>query len=77
MLFIPVCTLSPTCSSDIVTNSPFSRETLAVDGKQLDDDDDDDGGGSGTHSENNTMNNIVTLDIHRLTISYQKDALTL
>ena len=31
---IPICTLSPTCNSDIVTDFPFSRETLAVDGKQ-------------------------------------------
>ena len=31
---IPVCTLSPTWSSDMVTDLPFSRETLAVDGKQ-------------------------------------------
>ena len=32
---LPVCTLSPDCSLDIVTDSPFSRVTLAVDGKQL------------------------------------------
>ena len=31
---IPVFTLSPTFSSAIVTDSPFSRVTLAVDGKQ-------------------------------------------
>ena len=31
---IPVCTLSPICSSDILTDFPFSRETLATDGKQ-------------------------------------------
>ena len=30
---VPVCTRCPFCSSDIVTDSPFSRETLAVDGK--------------------------------------------
>ena len=33
-LHIPVCTLSPIWSSDIVTFFPFSRETLAVEGKQ-------------------------------------------
>ena len=31
---LPVRTLSPVCSSDIVTDIPFSRETLAVLGKQ-------------------------------------------
>ena len=31
---VPVCTLSPTCSSDIVTTFPLSRFTVAVDGKQ-------------------------------------------
>ena len=31
---LPVCTLSPTCNSDIVTDSPFSRVNLDVDGKQ-------------------------------------------
>ena len=31
---LPVCTLSPVCNSDIVTDLPFSRETLAVVGKQ-------------------------------------------
>ena len=31
----PVCTLSPTCSSDIVTDFPFSRVTVATDGKHL------------------------------------------
>ena len=30
---LPVCTLSPICSSAIVTDLPFSRETLAVEGK--------------------------------------------
>ena len=32
-LFIPVCTLSPSFSSDIFTDFPFSRLTLALDGK--------------------------------------------
>ena len=32
----PVCTLSPICSSDIVTFLPFSNITLAMDGKQPD-----------------------------------------
>ena len=31
----PVCTLSPVCSSAILTNFPFSRETLAAAGKHL------------------------------------------
>ena len=31
---IPVCTLSPVCSSDIITFSPFSILTLAMEGKQ-------------------------------------------
>ena len=31
---IPVCTRSPTCSSDMVTDFPFSRYTLAEEGKQ-------------------------------------------
>ena len=31
---IPVCTLSPTCSSDIITVFPLSRFTVDVDGKQ-------------------------------------------
>ena len=31
---IPVCILSPIRSLDIVRELPFSRETLAVDGKQ-------------------------------------------
>ena len=33
-MLLPVCILSPVCSSDIVTDLPFSRVTLAVDGKQ-------------------------------------------
>ena len=32
--FIPVCTLSPICRSDIMANFPFSRKTLPEDGKQ-------------------------------------------
>ena len=32
-MFIPVCTLSPVWSSDIFTDFPFSRLTLALDGK--------------------------------------------
>ena len=32
---LPVCTLSPVSNSDIVTDLPFSRVTLAVDGKQF------------------------------------------
>ena len=31
---LPVCTLSPICSSDIATDIPLSRVTLAVVGKQ-------------------------------------------
>ena len=31
---IPVCTWSPNCNSDIVTDSPFARKTLPEDGKQ-------------------------------------------
>ena len=31
---LPVCTLSPICSSEIATDFVFSRITLAVDGKQ-------------------------------------------
>ena len=42
---IPVCTLSPIFSSDIVTDLPFSRDTLAADGKQPPP---DGGGGGGT-----------------------------
>ena len=34
LMLLPVCTLSPICSSDIVIDLPFSRVTLAVDGKQ-------------------------------------------
>ena len=45
MILIPVCTLSPICSSDIVRDFPFSALTVAVDGKQLLPD--DGGGGSG------------------------------
>ena len=33
-MILPVWTLSPTLSSAIVTNLPFSRESLAVEGKQ-------------------------------------------
>ena len=33
-LSLPVCTLSPISSSHIVTDLPFSRVTLVVDGKQ-------------------------------------------
>ena len=44
---LPVCTLSPISSSDIVTDFPFSRFTLAVDGKQPPPPDDDGGGGGG------------------------------
>ena len=40
--FLPVCTLDPICSSDILTDFPFSRLTLAEDGKQPG------GGGGGT-----------------------------
>ena len=31
---VPVCTLSPNFSSDIVTDFPFSRFTVALEGKQ-------------------------------------------
>ena len=37
---IPVCTVSPICSSDIATDFPFLSGTLAVEGKQA-------GGGGG------------------------------
>ena len=33
-MYLPVCTLSPVCRSDIVTDLPFFRVILAVDGKQ-------------------------------------------
>ena len=33
-MLLPVCTLSPVSSSDICTDLPFSRVTVAVDGKQ-------------------------------------------
>ena len=33
-MLLPVCTLSPIFSSDIVNVSPLSRESLAVAGKQ-------------------------------------------
>ena len=36
---VPVCTLSPICNSDIVTDFPFSRFKSPVEGKQ--------GGGGG------------------------------
>ena len=36
LIFLPACTLSPFRSSDIVTDLPFSRVTLAVDGKHSD-----------------------------------------
>ena len=35
MKLIPVCTRSPTCSSDIGTHLPSSSLTLAIDGKHL------------------------------------------
>ena len=31
---LPVCTWSPICSSDIITDFPFSSLTLEADGKQ-------------------------------------------
>ena len=34
-IVIPACTLSPTCSSDIVTDFPFSRDTVDIEGKHL------------------------------------------
>ena len=34
LMFLPVCTLSPICSSDIVTDFPFLILTVATDGKQ-------------------------------------------
>ena len=40
---VPVCTWSPIFNSDIVTDFPFSRLTVASAGKH----DDDDGGGGG------------------------------
>ena len=39
-MYLPVCTRSPICRSDIVTDFPFSSLTLAIAGKQL-------GGGGG------------------------------
>ena len=35
-MHVPVCTLSPISSSDIVIDLPLLRVTLAVDGKQPD-----------------------------------------
>ena len=35
-MHVPVCTLSPICRSDIVTDLPFWRLTLAVEGKHED-----------------------------------------
>ena len=35
---LPVCTLSPICSSDMVTDLPFWRLTLAEEGKHEDED---------------------------------------
>ena len=32
--FLPICTLNPICISDIVTDFPFSKLTVAVEGKQ-------------------------------------------
>ena len=32
---LPVCTSSPTCNSDIVTDLPFLRLRLDVEGKQI------------------------------------------
>ena len=34
-IIIPACTLSPTCSSDIGTDLPFSRDTVDIEGKHL------------------------------------------
>ena len=34
-ILLPVCTLSPTVNSDIVTGAPFSSFTFAEAGKQL------------------------------------------
>ena len=34
-MFVPVCTLSPISSSDIVTDFPFSTLTVATDGKHF------------------------------------------
>ena len=42
LYFVPVSTLSPLFTSDIVTDFPFSRFILAVDGKHPG------GGGGGT-----------------------------
>ena len=46
---VPICTWSPVCNSDIDTDRPFSRLTLAVDGKQAGPDGGgvDEGGGGG------------------------------
>ena len=48
---LPVCTLSPVCSSDIVTDFPSIRVTLAFDGKQPPPPDGGGGGGGGGGSE--------------------------
>ena len=46
LINLPVCTLSPVCRSDIVTDLPFSRVTLAVEGKQPPPPPPDGGGGA-------------------------------
>ena len=38
-MVLPVCTRSPVCNSDIVTDFPFLRFNLAEDGKQSPSDD--------------------------------------
>ena len=38
-MVLPVCTRSPVCNSDIVTDFPFLRFNLAEDGKQSPPDD--------------------------------------
>ena len=47
-MLLPVSTLSPICNSDILTSLPFSRTTLAVDGKQPPPPSSADGGVEGT-----------------------------
>ena len=43
----PVCTWSPNCNSDIVTDFPFTRKTLPEGGKQPPPPDGGGGGGGG------------------------------
>ena len=52
---VPVCTLSPICSSDIVTDLPQIRLTLDVAGKQPPPPPDGGGGGGGGGARNKKL----------------------